>query len=804
MISLPVRLTSGLITRAALCLALGALPALAQQATQGTGTDIYQALKRFELSGGTAVAENLTLKRDRLEMTFDGTFYFEPPIAGRVRGAVFLGRGTFRAEVPPSSFEREHVHRMLKADVVESDFQTAVLRFTDDTFDQIAQNRSPAGTATPEAQELAQKFGSRLLKETGANIPARLAISILNQETPGVFVAQFDKGKRDRFTALLDYQGRIPTSTFEINGGEKGLIFANRSGVGGNDIWMAFYSAEDYQRRQVKYSDAFDLVAIQQYTMQMDVRDPKKVLKLEVRMDMEAVVNELRIIPLSLSESLPEFDSLRLKKAMRLKAVRFAEGAPLDAIQEDWEGGLTLFLPAPHAAGEKFSVDMELEGDYMYDSPYIPDCYYPRMSSEWYPRHGYLNRSAFDLTFRHNKKYRVAATGMRVREELAPGSDSEMITEWKIHNPVALVTFGIGRFERHTETVKRKEGDLPVEFYSLPGSILAIKEDFIVAELMNCVQYFSALFGPYPYSKFGAVYHPRGFGQGFASLLLLPKSDRASKYTYSFIAHETAHQWWGNVVAWRSYRDQWLSEGFAEYSGILYTGLRDKPGARRELIDDLRRSLKDPPETEVGIGKGRLADVGPIILGHRLSTRETLGAYSTLIYNKGALVLRMLHFLFTDPATGEGQPFFDMMSDFVRRHENGWATTDSFREVANEHFARSPIGRKYGLKDLNWFFLQWVYQSHLPSYRLEYQVESQPDGSALVKGTVYQDNAPQDWLMPLPLVIRFGKDQVASGTVHALGPKTPFTVKVPARPSGVELDPAEWVLSEKTSTKALK
>jgi len=73
--------------------------------------------------------------------------------------------------------------------------------------------------------------------------------------------------------------------------------------------------------------------------------------------------------------------------------------------------------------------------------------------------------------------------------------------------------------------------------------------------------------------------------------------DRASKYTYVFIAHETSHQWWGDMVLWRSYRDQWLSEGFAEYSGILYTDLRAGPGARDELIGLLRSSLKDPPET---------------------------------------------------------------------------------------------------------------------------------------------------------------------------------------------------------------
>jgi len=309
------------------------------------------------------------------------------------------------------------------------------------------------------------------------------------------------------------------------------------------------------------------------------------------------------------------------------------------------------------------------------------------------------------------------------------------------------------------------------------------------------------LFGKYPYPVFRAAFHPFGFGQGFATMLAIPNADRTSKYTFRFLAHETAHQWWGNIVSWRSYRDQWLSEGFADYSGVLYAGLRMKPASARELLDEMRDSLKNPPRTRTGVGTGRLADVGPIILGHRLNTRETRGAYTTLIYNKGALVLRMLHFLLSDPATGNDKGFFEMMRDFVKRHYNDSATTDTFREVANEHFARSPIGRKYGLKDLNWFFNQWVYQAHHPSYRLEYQTEAQPDGSVMLKGTVFQDDVPEQWFMPLPLVMQFGKDQVAKGTVHALGPKTPVNVRLPARPSKVELDPDQWILSEKTTTR---
>jgi aminopeptidase N len=282
---------------------------------------------------------------------------------------------------------------------------------------------------------------------------------------------------------------------------------------------------------------------------------------------------------------------------------------------------------------------------------------------------------------------------------------------------------------------------------------------------------------------------------------MIPAADNASKFTYQFIAHETAHRWWGNIVAWRSYRDQWLSEGFAEYSGILYTGFRSNRDAKNDLLARLRDSLKDPPVTRTGIGKGRLVDVGPIILGHRLDTSKTQGAYEVLIYNKGALVLRMLHFMLSNPATGEGQPFFDMMTDFVERYRNKTASSDDFRQVANEHFARSPLGKQYGLANLNWLFYQSVYETALPSYELQYRFEDQPDGKVLMSGTISQQNAPANWVMILPVQLSFAGKQKAMGTVLVKGASSPFQIKLPMRPSKVELDPDHWILAEKVSTK---
>ncbi len=108
------------------------------------------------------------------------------------------------------------------------------------------------------------------------------------------------------------------------------------------------------------------------------------------------------------------------------------------------------------------------------------------------------------------------------------------------------------------------------------------------------------------------------------------------------------------------------------------------------------------------------------------------------------------------------------------------------------------LAQKYNLKNLDWFFSQWVHQSYLPSYRIEYRLEDQPDGSAIVRGTVYQENAGENRFMPLPLLFRFGNDQAARGAIYAFGPETSFQVRLPRRPEKVELDPEEWILPEKT------
>ena len=771
------------------------IPLAAQDTADQTS---YGAIKKFELRGKASVS-NLTLKRDRAEMTFTGDFYFAEPVNGKVAGAVFIGSGTFKADAPPISYEKESIRRFLNSESAESDFRTAVLRFSDDTMDIIGKGMDADAPVASDARKLASELEPRLLKETGANISARLLLSLVNQESPGIFLAQFDKGKLGRFTYLVDPQARIPGSAFGINGGEKTILFSYANNFFFNDLWIATYLESDFARGHVPYSDEFDLVDPIHYAMEIDIREARRVLNrgylhTKMKIDFVSLADNLKAVPMLINGGLPEAGNVRRDKAMRVKSAQ-CEGEDILFVQEEWESGFTFILPEVVNKGDKFSVELVLDGDFISK---MGAFLYPSSNESWYPQHGYLRRSTFNLLFRHDKNDIVASVGRLAREGIWPDTKDDAMTEYLMDWPVSLVSFAAGKLKRHVEKRKLEFGEVDLEFYEFATGGNSVKESFVLAEFGNALEYFGKYFGPYPYDVFRGAQRPSG-GQGYPTLLLITRADQANRAVFSFIAHETAHQWWGHIVSWRSHRDQWLSEGFAEYSGMLYTGLRLNMKEQRALIEAARRALRSPLRTDKGVSRFKAAEVGPLIMGRRLTSRVSGNAYG-IVYDKGAMVLRMLHYLFTDPDTGSGQPFFDMMSDFVERYRNKAATTDDFIRVAGEHFANSHIGKMFKLEDLGWFFQQWVYEAKLPSYRMEYKIESGNNGQAVLTGTLFQENAGEHWFMPVPVVCKFG-DQVGRVTVYVNGPQTNFEIPLPMKPSSVELDPDLWILSEKTTTK---
>jgi hypothetical protein len=769
----------------------------------------YSQLRPFTLAAAQARAENVVLKRDRVEMHFDGVFYPEKAVEGKVRGAVFIGTGKVKIEPPDVEYERDNLRRMIKAERIEADFKTAVLRFSDDTWAELGLKETGNGGAPEQAVKLARELAPRLLKDAGLNPDARIAVSILNRESPGVFLAQFEEGKLGRFTVAVDPQGRIP-GVFGLNAGEQGMVFQRHGPMGGNDIWLAFASLESIAQHLPLTSEQFDVIRLKHYAMKVDLTEVKAArMSVEATIDAEAFQDGVRAIPFTLNEGLGEYKDERLKKALHCEWVKAADGTALEFAQEGWETGLTVLLPTPITRGGKTKFTIRVGGEailrpgdaeYQHYGPAVTlleDVFYPRSTVSWYPTHGYLQRATYDLVFLHRDGHRAISIGVPY-EVTGGAAKGEKASGWKMDKPVSLATFVVGALNRY---VKPAGGGVPEVEYNAPGVFMGkSSENWMLTELSNAVGFYAQLFGPYPFERVNSVIHPRGYGQGFPTLLLVPPTRKSTnKYEFSFYAHEMAHQWWGHVVGWKTYRDQWLSEGFAEYSAALYVKVRMDRDAQAEVIRRMRRQLIMPPATETGIGSGKVAELGPMILGLRAATPQTLNAYYALTYFKGALVLRMLHFLFTHPGTGDDSAFYAMLRDFTARYAGRAASTEDFFAVASEHFRRSPLGIKYHLQNLDWFYRQWVLEAVLPSYRLEYSIQQQPNG-VLLNGVVYQKGAPDDWFMPLPLTIRFGKDQEARGSVQVKGAQSSFSIPLPAAPVSVTLDPDLYILSEKTET----
>jgi hypothetical protein len=803
------------ICRLSVCawLLVGIVPRASSQQTPLDSKKLYNALKTFKLGGKRASANNLVIHVDRAELTFtSGIFYFSAAINGHIYAAVFIGDGTFRTEPPPNEFEKQNVKRLLNAPDVASDFKTAVLCFSDGSFETIRDKTTPADVPlSAEAQRLATNFDPDMLKEGGANIAGRLSISLLNHESPGIFIAQFDKGKRGKFTYVFDPQTRIPTSVFRLNGGEKGVIFRYNSLFCWNELWMAFLSEDDYAKGIVAYSDVNDQIAIRHHDMDMDLSNPGTWLKYTDRMDIEVLQDGVTAIQFALNENLSSREDLRRKDSLRLKFVNGPDGKPLDAIQEDWDCTLTVFLPAPAKRGDKMTLTMRLEGKHIATGASVNLCVFP-LSDSWYPRHDAYQRSTYRLLINHSKHEATVAAGDYKGDQ--PSAQKGLIaSEWVMDAPVPRISFGLGQYKKYDKPFKGEETAVPFDYYwivSPNGTSKAPNNDFIAAEMSNNIQYFTLQFGEYPYHVLHGVYACGQTPSTAATMLILPGGAINYRFEYGFdarrlgfISQTVAEQWFGSEISIRSYRDEWMNNGFAKYFSLLYMGQRDKLHSLLDTIDTMHEFLRAAPGTQTGLGPGMVATIGPMIVGHRLNTLETKNGYYQVAVSKAALVVRMLHFLFTDPETLDDKPFFDMMKDFDARYRGQKASTEDFLAVANEHFQSTEIAKKYELAGLGWFFRQWVYNEALPSYRLEYHLEKQPDGSAMLKGTLFQDGLPENekWFMPIPLAMTYGKDKVARGTIAVLGKETPVSVKVPMMPDKVELDPYMMVLSAKTSVK---
>lgn len=760
-----------------------------------------------EVGPGFSV-NNLVLKRDAASFTLrSGELYFMPAVEGRQVAAVFVGDGELTL-TPPEPRERESLKLFTDAETLAEGFTELVLRFSDTTFDEV--KASPAATAGASAQagralELYRANQTLARRQLKRNLDLRTLTDLHStSQRPGFFTA-FVSGKRySKLVFQIDPLGVVtgfgPNGSGSIGLGPEQVALANLDDNNWG-IWASFHMAGEYAKRTANSNQNRRLTNILNHDLDATLRGTRLVVTDTVTLRAQSSGN--RVIPFDL------FPGLRVTR------VQDAEGADLNFIQEskDEDGDFAVILPQASQAAKtyKFTVQYEGEGavkDYG-DGNFSLDT-----RSNWYPSNGdfqFGDRATFNITFRYPKDVTFIGVGAPAGPEADEGG--LRVAKWSSgQTELAVAGFNYGKFKKKELT--DADSGYKIEFYanaSMPPEIKSYEQNRLSEEIrrggsdiftedaaassasttgaaggaiddtQNAMRIYNAYFGKLPYTRIAISQQPYGnFGQAWPTLVYMPYSafldqtTRAklfgSKYgTNTFFdyvgPHEVAHQWWGHTLGWSSYRDQWMSEGFAEFSTSLWV---QKTKGIDKFVKFWEAQRKEITEASPQSKNRRPYEVGAVTQGLRLLSGKTGATYQLLVYPKGAYILHMLRMMMYDTRNPKGNPderFQTMMQDFVKTHFNKDVSTEDFKRVVDRHV--TPDMDLDGNRRLDWFFSQWVYGTQVPSYRFEYTLT----GNAL-SGRITQSGVSDTFKMRVPVYVDFGKGWVRLGAATINGNST--------------------------------
>ena len=423
------------------------------------------------------------------------------------------------------------------------------------------------------------------------------------------------------------------------------------------------------------------------------------------------------------------------------------------------------------------------------------------------------DRATYDMTFRIPKDLVMVASG---HPQGSSQQGNEVVTRWKSDVPLAVAGFNFGKFKK-TELNDDKTKYL-IESYANtnPTDLFREIKDFVDAanfdttrlmdkarnEAQVAIGIYQNYFGPLPYGRLAMTQQPFvNFGQAWPMLVYMPITSYFDSTTRNSIGmtgaadffkivgpHEVAHQWWGHIVGWKSYRDQWMSEGFSEFSASLFAHLVYGDEKFLEFWKDQRQRIVEKNE----MGR-RPADIASVTMGYRADNARTGNATRNLIYPKGAFILHMIRMMMYDNRSRD-ESFIAMMRDFVTTHRNQNVSTEDFKRIVEKHMtAEMDIT---GTKTMDWFFNEFVYGTDLPRYKLDYQLVTEGQ-QTILKMRVTQSEISPNFRMAVPVYLETEDKKLAKlGAVRILGNSSQdATVTLGFRPKRVLLAAYEDVLA---------
>ena len=467
--------------------------------------------------------------------------------------------------------------------------------------------------------------------------------------------------------------------------------------------------------------------------------------------------------------------------------------------EKNADADFAVILPKLLAAGEKYTITTTYSGKEAVSNEGYGN-YFPIARDNWYPNTAFGEYASYDMTFRIPKGMKIAATGELVSEANEGGQN---VTVWKSEAPQTVAGFNFGKFKVEEAKLTKPEylvqsfanedppdwvqglqqaasgGGMPTQGSHL-GAGVALgtmsttglnKKALAEGEL--AVQLYTDYFGPSAFKRLQITQQTAcNFGQSWPELVWIPIcyyfdttvrhqlgmdwGDRG--YWKVVTPHEVAHQWWGHTVGFNSYRDQWMSEGFADMSASLYLSMIEKdPKKFIAFWNDERELLLERDAQGF-----RAIDAGPLTMGYRTSNSRTgFDTTRRLIYPKGAYVLHMIRMMMHDRQTGD-QRFKEMMQDFVRTYSGRAASTEDFKAMVEKHMTREMDME--GNQKMDWFFNEYVYGTQLPSYQMSATFDKSADGDAVMNLKMTQSNVDEKFRMLVPIYL-----ELANGNMLFLG-----------------------------------
>ncbi len=320
---------------------------------------------------------------------------------------------------------------------------------------------------------------------------------------------------------------------------------------------------------------------------------------------------------------------------------------------------------------------------------------YVSSTQHWLPCYDHpSDKATFKGRFKVAKDMVVASNGLVTISE----EGENTIYEWRHNYPCAtyLYTFAVAPLK----VLEFGDGTLPMVVYTPPQDTAMTRQSFKL--LPRMVQALADRFGPYPFEKVGYVTTPQGSMEHETMVSFAASIARNGDSINPTAAHELAHQWFGDMVSPRDFRDAWLNESFATYCEAVWAeDLGGRPGYLRAL-ETMRVSYIN----QISAAEG----VFPLYDFPRASPSSN---YPATIYYKGAVVVGMLRYELGDSI------FFAAMRDYLTRYSYGVTTTDSLKAILEAHAGTS----------LGWFFDQWVNRGGWPI--LDVSVATEPTNDTL-------------------------------------------------------------------------